>query len=201
MNTTRTVLLTFTLTVAAIAVAASLFLNAILGVFGLAATSVAAVRNLDATHQIVESMRQRHSDRKREVTRKFASKTGKRVASAAFAAATVGTAAVAVGVVGMEVDDYCDEKKELQKEADILYGTRTEFAADRCFEEATADAKAIFEEVMASVPKVVSDAMDASSRYGAQAWAAVKESSVRAMESTGKAAGELWDSARSWLAE
>ncbi len=192
-------MITFLFTVAAIVFVASLFLSQILGVFGLAATSVAALQKLQVSQQIVEKMQNKHSARKLRVSKKFARKAGKRVASTALAAATVGTAAVAVAMIGIEADDYCAEKKELQQDGDLLYGTETKFDADNCVDEARQALKAIAKEAIDAVPEVVSDAIGASAEYSAEAWAAAKEASTRAIQSGSEETSRRWESARSWL--
>ncbi|HKJ76118.1 MAG TPA: hypothetical protein VKA64_02855 [Gammaproteobacteria bacterium] len=139
----RTILLTFTATTAALGLAGSLFLNTLLGSFGLVATSVETMRGLQASKQVVETLKDRHHRKRLKAGKRFAKRTTKRVASGAVAAATIGTVAVAITMTTMEVNDYCDEKRELQKEANILYGEDVAFDWEQCYEEGKEDAKMI----------------------------------------------------------
>lgn len=153
----RTILLTFTATTAALGLAGSLFLNTILGSFGLVATSVETLRGLQASHQVVETMKARHQRKKLKAGKRFAKRAGRRVATAAVAAATIGTVAVTVTMAGMEVNDYCEERRALQEEANLLYGTDAAFDWGRCYEEGKEDAKTILADAKdAAVGKVAS---------------------------------------------
>jgi len=146
-------------------------------------------------------MKKRHSQKKLNVSRKFAKKSTKRVATTALAAATVGTVAVAVAMASLEVDDYCEEKKELQDDANILYVTDVEFDIEQCIEEGKEDSKAILQELKESSVTAVSNAFDETMKYGGEKWAAIREACVDAFQTTGEAAGELWDGTMSWLME
>ena len=195
----KTIFLTFSLTLTAVGLAASLFLNSILGVFGLAATSVGTLSGLQASQQIVEKMKQRHLRKKARVSKRFAKRSGKRVASAALAAATVGTVAVAVAMTSIEISDYCEEKEALQKDADLLYGTNAAFDLETCIEESQDDAKAILREATDTVTQTVGDAFDTTGEYSREAWANVKRATGDALDSTSKALSEIWESAKSWF--
>ena len=69
--------------------------------------------------------------KKSRITKRFVKRSGKRVASGALAAATVGTVAVVAAMTTIEIADYCEEQKELQADLDILDGTSTEFDLDK----------------------------------------------------------------------
>lgn len=152
----RTILLTFTATTTALGLAASLFLNTLLGTFGLAATSVETLRGLQASHQVVETLKERHQRKKTRIGKRFAKQAGRRVATAAVAAATIGTVAVTATMAGMEVNDYCEEKRALREEANLLYGTDAEFDWGRCYEEGKADATVMLADLKDSAFRKVS---------------------------------------------
>lgn len=196
----KTIFLTFSLTLTAVGLAASLFLNSILGVFGLAATTVGALSSLQASQQIVEKVKQRHLRKKARMSKRFVKRSGKRVASAALAAATVGTVAVAVAMTSMEISDFCEQKKDLQKDANLLYGTNVAFDLERCIEESQGDARAILSEATDTVTQTVGDAFDKTGEYSREAWANVKQATGDALDSTSKALSDIWESAKSWLA-
>ena len=197
----KTIFLTFSLTLTTAGLAASLFLNSILGVFGLAATSVGTLSSLQASQQIVEKMKQRHLHKKARVSQRFVKRSGKRVASAALAAATVGTVAVAVAMTSMEISDYCDEKETLQKDANLLYGTNEAFDLETCIEESQDEARAILSEATNTVTQTVGDAFDKTGEYSREAWANVKRTTGDALDSTSAALSDIWESAKSWFAD
>ncbi len=195
----KEIFLTFFTTVALVAVAASLFLNTILGVFGWTATSIDTMHNLKASHQVVERMKKRHDQKKLKATRKFTKRAAKRVASTALAAATVGTVAVALTMTSLEVSDYCEEKQVLQEDDNILYGTQIEFDLEECIEEGKEESKVILSQLKNSSVKAVSSAFNSTVQYSAENWAAIKKACLQALQSKGEAAADLWDTAKSWL--
>lgn len=197
----KPILLTFSATITALGLAGTLFLNTILGTFGMAATTIEELADLRASHQVVDRMKIRHQQRKHKISKTIARRSAKRVASTALAAATIGMVAVVVTMTTLEVADYCDEKRILREEADILYGTDTGFDLERCIEEGGEDTKAILAELKDSSTEAVSDAMNSATRYGGEKWAAIKTAGVEALDSMGEASGELWDAARMWVVE
>ena len=84
------------------------------------------------------TMKKRHTQRKSRVTKRFVKRSGRRVASAALAAATFSTVAVAGAMTTVEISSYCDQKAGLPIEANILYSTYTEFDPDQCSNYAVA---------------------------------------------------------------
>jgi len=142
----KTMLITFSATASTLALAAHLFLNSILGTFGLVTTSVDTLRGLQASQQVVQQMKTRQIQKKARISKRFVKRSGKRVASGAMAAATVGAVAVIAAMTTIEVADYCEEQKELQADLDILNGTSTGFDLDQCIEQSGEDARAIYAE-------------------------------------------------------
>jgi predicted small secreted protein len=197
----KTILLTFSVTLAATALAASLFLNTILGVVGLTATSISALQNLKNSQLITERMKKRHVQKKIKTTKRFATRSGKRVASTALAAATIGTVAVVATMTYLEVSNYCEDKQDLQQDANILYGTDVEFDLDQCVKEGEEDSKRILSEVKEQSIETASNAFDNTVQYSAEKWAAIKTASMQALQASGDGASELWDSTKSWLVD
>lgn len=195
----KTIFLTFTTTVAALSFAASLFLNTILGAFGLAVTSVDTLTKLQSSQKVVEQMKARHQAKKRDVTKNFAKKSSKKIASTALAAATIGTVAVVVTVASIEVTDYCEEKKSLQEDANILYGTKDEFDFDNCLEEGKQESKIILDEIKDSTIASANEAIDSTIEYSNEQWLAVKQASAKAYKSSEIATNELWFSLKEWM--
>jgi Na+/glutamate symporter len=122
-------------TLATVAVVVGLYLNAILGLFGLAATSIDALQELRSSKQVVEQMKQRHQGKQASASKRLVKRSAQRIGSTIVAAATVGTVAVTAVMVGLEVDDYCAEKQSLHDDESILYGTDNAFNIEQCLEE------------------------------------------------------------------
>ena len=197
----KTILLTFTTTMAALTFAANLFLNSILGVFGLVTTSVDTLTNLQSSQKIVEKMKTRHKAKKLDITKNFAKRTSKKLASTALAAATIGTVAVVVTVASIEVADYCEEKKSLQEDYNILYGTKQEFDFNHCLEEGKNESKMMLEEIKLSTTEAVNSAMSSTVEYSNEKWLAIKEASAEVFKSSEIATNELWSSLKEWMTQ
>jgi hypothetical protein len=197
----KAILLTFSVTLTAIALAASLFFNTLLGAFGLTMTSIDALQNLKTSQLVAERMKKRHEEKKIKTTKKYATRASKRVASTALAAATIGTVAVVATMTYFEITDYCEEKQDLQEDANILYQTEVTFDFDQCIQEGKKDSVTIMSEVKESSITMVSSALNDISQYSINKWADVKDASLQALQSTGNGAGVLWDSITSWLVE
>jgi len=197
----KTIFLTFTTTVAALTFAASLFLSTVLGAFGLAATSVESLTKLQSSQKVVEKMKTRHKAKKLDVTKNFAKRSSKKIASTALAAATIGTVAVIVTVASIEVADYCEEKKSLQEDYNILYETTGEFDFDQCLKEGKEESKIVLDEIKNSTISSANAAIDSTVEYSNEQWLAIKEASANAYKSSEIATNELWFSLKEWMTQ
>lgn len=197
----KTVLLTASATAGTLALAAHLFLNTILGAFGLVATSADTLQNLKASREVVQQMKKRQSQKKTRITKRFVKRSGKRVASGALAAATVGTVAVVAAMTTIEITDYCEQQKELQEDLDVLNGTTTEFDLDECLQHSKEDAKAIYAEVKNSVSDTVAGTFESTSSYADELWGDVKALTKSAIDYTDAGFSAAWRSATSWFNE
>jgi len=197
----KTIFLTFTTTVAALTFAASLFLSTVLGAFGLAATSVESLAQLQSSQKVVEKMKTRHKAKKLDVTKNFAKRSAKKIASTALAAATIGTVAVVVTVASIEVADYCEEKKSLQEDYNILYETTAEFDFDQCIKEGKEESKIVLDEIKNSTISSANAAIDSTVEYSNEQWLAIKEASAKAYKSSEMATNELWFSLKEWMTQ
>ena len=178
----KTILITFSVTAGTLALAAHLFLNSLLGIFGLAATSVETLVQLQASQRIVEIMKARHLRKKNRITKRFVKRSGRRVASTALAAVTMGTFAVAGVMTSMEISDYCEQKRTLQDDANLLYGTDVAFDFERCLYESADDAKAIIDEATDTVTTKISNAFASTVNYGSRVWANIKAATNNAID-------------------
>ena len=123
------------------------------------------------------------------------------MASTALAAATFGTVAVACAMNAVEISSYCEQKAELQVEANILYGTDIEFDFEQCIQECTDDAKAILTEATDTVATKVSDVFDSIVHYSNEVWSDIKAAAIHAFDYTDTKFTSLWNSATSWFTE
>jgi hypothetical protein len=194
----KVIITTFTATLAGLIASFSIFMNGILGAFGLAATSVETVNDLRASQAIVEKMRKRHETKKLNVSKKFVKRSGKKIASTSVAAATIGTAAVAVTVAGLEVHDYCEEKEELLTDENILFGTDAEFDYQMCLEEAQKDSESILISVKDSISESVAVSWEHTKDYSAEKWSATKKASAEAWDKVSQSTEGLWERLSDW---
>lgn len=197
----KTIFVTFCVAFTALAVTAALFLQTILAAFGLVATSIETLQGLQASQQVVERMKARHADRKTRASKRFVKRSGKRVATATLAAATVGATGVVIAVTAVEIADYCEEKQELGEDAKILYGTDDEFNFLACADEAKGDVATIWDEARESTVRAVSTAIDSSAQYGTTHWESVKDASQQAYQSSSTLLLNTWVKMRGWFGD
>lgn len=197
----KAIFLTFTATTAAAFFVASLFLNSILGVFGLVSTSVDALSNLKSSHLVMEKMKIRHQIKKQNITKKLAKRSSRRVASASLAAATIGTVAVAVTMTGFELNDYCEDKASLQVDNNILYGTTGKVDFDACIDEGQDESIRILNDVKQSAYDNVNEAMDSAVGYSGEQWRALKEFNADTLRATQQNIDALKKSVKYWRVE
>lgn len=195
----KTIFLTVSVTLAVVGFVASMFLNTILGAFGLAATSIAAMNSLQASQRIVEKMKERHKHRKLDLAKQFVKRSSKRVGATALAAAIPNpkwaVGAVIVVGTGLEVSQYCDQQREFQDDSNVLDGTDIDFDAKQCLEAGKEDAKAIWEEVKKSSTDGLTSAMKGSSKFSEETMDRIR----KALTSAGGTASEVWDEFHIWL--
>lgn len=197
----KAIFITFFTTLAAISLSASLFLNTILGFFGMVATPVSTLQNLQTSQNIVKKMKVRQKRKSTKITKRFAKKSAKRIASGAVAAATIGTAAVVGTMTVIEIADYCEEKQEIHEDLNILDGTDTAFDYGQCVDEATEDAKEIFGQLKDSSVAAIADVFNGTIEYGTKQWGAIRKASMLALQSSGQSVSDLWSSIEAWFAE
>jgi hypothetical protein len=191
--------LTASITLATASLAASIFLNSILGLFGFAATTVESLNNLRASQQVLEKVKQRHTRKKTRVTKRLVKRSGKRVAGTALAATAMGTIGVAVAMTGLEIHDYCEDRRELQDDANLLYSTKIGFDEEQCLEESLNDAELILSSATEEVQSSVSEAYESTSDYSAEKWASVKSKTSQAVQSSKRSARRIWHKAKSFF--
>ncbi len=181
-------------TIVVVFISASMFLNSILSIFGLEATSVVTLNNLKESKKIVNKIRARNKAKKIEISKKFVKRTSKKVASSAVSAATIGTAAVVITVAGLEVYDYCDEKREIQEESNILFNEKKEFNYNECLTEASKDSTKIIASVKKAIPGIASKTWESTKNISNETWESTKKIGSETWNSTSEASEKLWNS-------
>jgi hypothetical protein len=192
----KTIIISISATIAIVFFTLSVALNSALGLFGLTSTSIASLKNFNTTrkelvknkkklakqNKLVKKVKQRHKAKKLNISKKFAKRTGKKIASTAVSAATIGTFAVISTVAYLEINDYCEDKKELFEDEKILFGKSGEFNFKQCVKVATKDADVI----MNSIGKETSDAVKKS-------WLSTKKAFGNKWKDLSSSGEELWD--------
>jgi len=195
----KTVLKTVVVTSVVLGIVFSVFLKGILGMFGLAYTSLETLTQLRGSQQIVETMKKRNKIKKSKAPKKFVRKAGARVATSAVAAATIGTAAVTLTVFGLEIQDYCEEKEQLLEDENLLYGSNETFDYKKCLSEAQNDSKQILTEAKDSMSESVKESWESTSDFTEEKWEEFLQSSSIAMTDLKAATSDLFDSWRTWF--
>lgn len=188
----KVIFLTVTATFAALSLAFTLFMNTILGAFGLVTTSLDTYNNMKDSQAVVERMRERHEVKKAEVSKNFVKKSSKKVASTVAAAATVGTVGVAMTAVTFEVSSYCDSQKSLNDDYNLLYGANEEFNFKKCLVSGKEEYVELVNEVKESAKQSLSEAVETSVEFSKEKWANLKAQ----VTTTTEAGGEWWDFVR-----
>lgn len=165
----------------------SMFLNNILGAFGLVSTSIGTLKSLKDSKQIVEKMKKRYKQKKLNASKKFIRNSTVRISGVAVGGFTiVGGAAL---VAGFEAYDYCEDKEEINKNENILYKTNNDFDYSECLNEAKKETGMLVVSVKEGVVSAVkkswestksfsSDSLDSVSSIGFDALNSVKSMSL-----------------------
>jgi len=155
---------TIFLTISTCTFIASFFLNTILATFGLVSTSIESMQQLQQSKKVVEKMKSRHKAKKKNFTKKFSKRAGAKLSSTATSAIPViGVVGAIVAVASLEASYYCEDKKELHDDENLLYGSNESFDKDQCLAEAEQDSKAMIAETKEAVSQSFNDAWDSLS--------------------------------------
>lgn len=174
-------------------------MNSILGMFGFAVNSIEMVDDLARSNKIVETMQKRNELKRKNASNKFIKKSSKRISSSVLAASTIGTVAVVLVVSSLEVIDYCDEKRELLAEQDLLFDTNSEFDYQICLKEAGADSGRVAEEIKNSASSSVQEAWGDAKDYSDKKWNEITNSLDSMYDSTSTSTRNFWDSMTKWM--
>lgn len=190
----KVIFTTISATLIAVSLAASLFTNTILGAFGLVSTSLETLITLQDSHQKIGEVKKRHQSKQNNASKKFIKRSSQKIASSAVSAATIGTAAVVITVAGLEVHYYCEDKKELQEDENLLFGRDIQFDYKNCMRDAKKDSDEIILSVKKAVPEAVDNAWEQTKDFSNETLESTKKMSADAWISTLNASSDLWES-------
>ena len=190
----KVILMSISATLLVVVFITSMFLNSILGVFGLASTSIETLNNLQESKQIIDKVKKRHKTKKSNMSKKFLKRSSRKITASAVSAASIGTAAVVITVMSLEMLDYCDDKKELQDNENILFNKTNSFNYSECMKEAQKDSSAMILSAKQAFPKMVANSWDSTKNISGSAWEATKATSVQAWLSTKTIGSDTWHS-------
>lgn len=168
-------------------IALKFFFSSIFALFGYAALPIESVAKLTHAQQIVQKMQNRHKIKRANVSKRFVKRSGKKVAITAASAATIGTVAVIGTLTYLEVSQYCDEKRVLNDDANILFGTEEIFDMQACLEQGKLDSADFANEAWKNIKENSSDIIDK-----------IEKSSNELLDPSRKATAELFESMDKW---
>ena len=152
---------TIFLTISTCTFIASIFLNSILATFGLVSTSIESMQQLQQSKKVVEKMKTRHNTKKKNFSKKFTKRAGAKLSSTATSVIPIiGVVGAIVAVAGLEASYYCEDKKELQEDENLLFGTDKSFDNEQCLAEAQQDSKEMITEAKEAVSESFNEAWD-----------------------------------------
>ena len=188
----KVILGTFITSVVTVAIIATLFIDSILAGFNLVAISVEQYNNLQNSKVILEKIKKRHDVKKRNVSNKFITKPGKRLAVTAASAAALGTVGVVTLIFTLEAKDYCNQKGELINESNILFNEDRKFSNSQCFIEAKNDSKELMGKIVASISDGATELWVDAQDISISAWKGTKGRSIGAWKGTKRLGSNAW---------
>jgi len=184
----KTVLSTLVIIFFAGFLAVKFFFSSVFGLFGYAALPIESLNSLTHSKKIVQKMQSRHKTKSANVSKRFVKRSGKKVAITAVSAATIGTVAVIGTLTYLEISQYCDEKRILNEDANILFDTQHEFDMQACLEQGKLDSANFANEAWYSIKDTGSEVLDG-----------IEKSSDELLDPSRKATVELFESIDKWF--
>tara|TARA_R110001583_G_scaffold43548_1_gene138513 strand:+ start:2003 stop:2575 length:573 start_codon:yes stop_codon:yes gene_type:complete len=183
----KTVLSTLIVIFFSVFIAVKFFFSSIFALFGYAALPIESLASLTHSKKTIQKMQSRHKTKSANVSKRFIKRSGKKVAVTAVSAATIGTVAVIGTLTYLEVSQYCDDKRVLNEDANILFDTLEIFDMQACLEQGKQDSVLIANEAWQSVKSSSSDVLDS-----------IEKSSDKLLDPSRKATVELFESIDKW---
>lgn len=168
-------------------IAVKFFFSNIFAFFGYAALPIEHLSKLTHSKNVVQKMQNRHKTKSANVSKRFIKRSGKKVAITAVSAATIGTVAVIGTLTYLEVSQYCDDKRVLNEDANILFDTHEAFDMQACLEQGKQDSAEFANEAWKSIQNSGSEVLDS-----------IEKSSDELLDPSRKATVELFESIDKW---
>jgi hypothetical protein len=184
----KTVLSTLFIVGVTASIAVKFFFSSIFALFGYAALPIEQLSHLTHSKKIVQKMQNRHKTKSANVSKRFVKRSGKKVAITAASAATIGTVAVIGTLTYLEISQYCDDKRILNEDANILFDTHEVFDMQACLEQGKVDSANFANEAWQSIKASGADMFDS-----------IEESSNELLDPSRKATVELFESMDKWF--
>ena len=131
----------------------------ILAGFGLAAVDAQVLSKLKTSQRIVSQIKKRNKSKRSKAHKRFLKRTGKKLVVGSAAALSLGTAAVVLTTIGLEVEDYCDYLEDLDNERALLNQQQTDFDMQACAESAKKDIGALAEHATSEGKQMLMDTL------------------------------------------
>ncbi|MBL4900527.1 MAG: hypothetical protein JKX76_13000 [Colwellia sp.] len=133
-------------------------------------------------------MQHRNKAKSANVSKRFIKRSGKKVAVTAISAATIGTVAVIGTLTYLEISQYCEDKQQLNEEANILFDTDKQFDINACLEQGKQDSAHFANEAWQSIKETSSDIINS-----------IEQTSDELLDPSRKATTELFKSIDEWF--
>ena len=146
-------------TLAVSALVLKLSYASILAGFGLAAVDAKMLSKLKQSQRIVSQIKTRNQSKRVKARSRFLKRTGKKLVVGSAAALSLGTAAVVLTTIGLEVEDYCDYLDDLEQERAILNEESADFDMQACADAAEDDMKDLAEHATVEGKQMLLDAL------------------------------------------
>jgi hypothetical protein len=169
-------------------IAVKFFLSSIFTLFGFIALPIDDFSRLNHSKQIVQKMQNRHKVKTANVSKRFIKRSGKKVAITAASAATIGTVAVIGTLTYLEISQFCDDKRILNDDANILFDTQQEFDMQACLEQGKQESAEFANEAWQNVKSSGNDMIDS-----------FEQSTDEFLDPSRKATVELFESIDKWF--
>jgi hypothetical protein len=146
-------------TLAVSALVLKLSYASILAGFGLAAVDAKMLSKLKQSQRIVSQIKTRNQSKRVKARSRFLKRTGKKLVVGSAAALSLGTAAVVLTTIGLEVEDYCDYLDDLEQERAILNEESADFDMQACADAAKDDMNDLAEHATVEGKQMLLDAL------------------------------------------
>lgn len=155
----KVVLVSVLATLALLIVVLKFSYSAIFSGLGLSVVDTTMLSKLKRSQRVVSQIQARNQNKRARAHKRFLKRTGKKLVVGSAAALTLGTTAVVLTTIGLEVEDYCDYLEDLEQERAILNAEQPRFDPLACAEMAKNDMDALAEHASSEGKQLLMDAL------------------------------------------